>query len=239
MIARLILAVGLACALCAQPIDPAKVKLGKKIRLLNGKDLSGFDIYLQKQGMNKDPDRVFQVEKGQVHVSGTDYGYIITKQDYENYYLMVEFRWGPGTHPPRKDKARDSGVLYHVSGENKIWPRSVEFQMIEGGTGDIIMVGNASATVKGVTKDRGRFDRYGKGPWKDVAGYRDPVRELEKPFGEWNRIEMWAIGDSARYHVNGVLANEASALSDRRGKLVFQTEGAELFFRKIELRPIR
>ena len=28
----------------------------------------------------------------------------------------------------------------HVNGEDKVWPHSIEFQMIEGGTGDIILV---------------------------------------------------------------------------------------------------
>jgi hypothetical protein len=214
------------------------VKLGPPIRLFNGKTLDGFETYLQRQGMNKDPEKVFTVEKGTVHVSGADYGYFVTKREFSDYYLSFEFKWGGATHPPRKDNARDSGVLYHVSGENKIWPKSIEFQMIEGGTGDIILVGGESVTVRGITKDKGRHDRFGKGEWKDVKDYRDPGREVEKPRGQWNKCEMWTVDGEIRYQVNGVLVNEGTGASARKGKILFQAEGAEVYFRKIILRPV-
>lgn len=226
--------------ICLHLVIAGQPKLGKKIELFNGKNLDGFYTYLQKEGVNRDPSRVFLVENGQVHVSGAGgYGYFITENEYQNYYLLVEFRWGEKTYAPRNGKARDSGILFHASGPDKIWPRSIEFQMIEGGTGDIILVGGTSLTVKGETKTKGRFDRFGKGPWQDVAGYRDPVGEVERPHGQWNRLELWADGDRARLLVNGKLVNEGSNASVTKGKILFQSEGAEVFFRKIELRPIQ
>jgi len=225
----------LSVALAAVDLPP----LGKRIKLFNGKNLNGFDTFLREKGLNNDPDKVFQVRNGEVHVSGTEYGYFITQQDYDNYYLRLEFKWGQATHPPRKDKARDSGILYHVVGPNQVWPKSIEFQMIEGGTGDVILVGGALLTRTGETRSKGRFDRIGKGPWKDVAGYRDPNGDPEKPLGEWNLLEMLAGGDTVKYWVNGKLVNEGTAASPARGKLLFQSEGAELFFRGIELRPLK
>jgi 3-keto-disaccharide hydrolase len=213
-------------------------KLGPKVKLFNGKNLDGFYTYLEKHGKSNDPDHVFRVEKGAVHVSGAEFGYFITEKEYENYYLRAMFQWGEKTYEPRKDKARDSGVLFHVNGEDKVWPQSIEFQMIEGGTGDIILVGNTSLTVKGETKDKGRFDRFGKGPWKDEAGYRDPKNEVEKPHGQWNLLELWAVGDTVRYHINHKLVNEGSAASLKKGKILFQSEGAELYFKDMVLRPI-
>jgi len=212
---------------------------GKPIKLFNGKNLQGFDTFLEKHGLNQDPEKVFRVHGGMVHVSGAEFGYFITQKEYENYYLRAEFKWGEKTHPPREGKARDSGILYHVVGPNKVWPKSIEFQMIEGGTGDIILVGGAGLTVGGETKTECRFDRYGKGPWEDVVGYRDPKKEVEKPHGEWNVLELYADGDKVKYLVNGTLVNEGSKASLTRGKILFQSEGAEVFFRKIELRPLK
>src|SRR5271154_2226248 len=140
--------------LCAPFAFAGGPKLGPKIKLFNGKNLDGFYTYLDKQGKNKDPDGVFRVENGAVHVSGGEFGYFITEKEYENYYLHVIFKWGQQTHPPREGKARDSGVLFHVNGEDKVWPHSIEFQMIEGGTGDIILVGDTTLTVKGETKSK-------------------------------------------------------------------------------------
>ena len=225
----------LAVAMPAAEIPPT----GKAIKLFNGKNLKGFDTFLRDKGLNSDPGKVFQVKNGVIHVSGVEYGYFITQKEYENYYLRCEFKWGEATHAPRKDKARDSGILYHVVGSDKIWPKSIEFQMIEGGTGDIILVDGAQLTRDGEAKSRGRFDRRNKGPWKDVAGYRDPAGEVEKPFGEWNLLEMIVNASEVKYWVNGKLVNEGSNPSPTRGKILFQSEGAELFFGKIELRPLQ
>jgi len=213
--------------------------MGKPVKLFNGKDLKGFDTFLRENGLNKDPNKVFQVRDRAVHVSGTEYGYFITQQEYENYYLRVEFKWGEATHAPRKDKARDSGILYHVVGPNMVWPKSIEFQMIEGGTGDVILVGGATLTRQGQTRDKGRFDRLGKGPWKDEAGYRDPAGEVEKPHGQWNKLELIADVDTVKYYVNGKLVNEGTGASPQRGKILFQSEGAELFYRNIKLAPLK
>ena len=211
----------------------------KPIKLFNGKNLQRFDTFLEKHGLNQDPDKVFRVHNGMVHVSGAEFGYFITQKEYENYYLRAEFKWGEKTYAPREGKARDSGILYHVVGQNKIWPKSIEFQMIEGGTGDIILVDGAGLTVGGEAKTQGRFDRYGKGPWEDVVGYRDPKKEVEKPHGEWNVLELFSDGDKVKYLVNGTVVNEGSQASPTRGKILFQSEGAEVFFRKIELRPLK
>src|SRR5882672_9819181 len=55
--------------------------------LFNGKDLSGFDIFLEKHGTNNDPDKVFQVEDSVLHISGAEFGGLVTKKEYKNYYL--------------------------------------------------------------------------------------------------------------------------------------------------------
>ena len=223
---------------------PAADQKGGVIRLFNGKNLQGFDTFLEKQGENKDPDKVFQVHNGMLHISGAEYGYVITKEEYSNYHLRAEFKWGEATHPPRPGMARDSGILFHVAGPNQIWPTSIEFQMIEGGTGDIILVGSTTtATRDGITKTRARFDRRNKSPLPDrqlyVAGYRDPKMEYENPHGQWNVLDLFADGESFKYLVNGKAANEATGSNLKRGKILFQSEGAEVFFRNLELQPLR
>lgn len=224
--------------LCAPFAFAAGPKLGPKIKLFNGKNLDGFYTYLDKHGKNNDPDRVFRVENGAVHVSGGEFGYFITEKEYQNYYLHVIFKWGEQTHAPREGKARDSGVLFHVNGEDKVWPHSIEFQMIEGGTGDIILVGDTTLTVKEETKSKGRFNRFGKGPFKDEVGHRDPQNEVEKPHGQWNCLELWAVGDTVRYYVNHKLVNEGKGSSLTKGRILFQSEGAEVYFKTMELRPV-
>ena len=211
----------------------------KSVKLFNGKNLNGFYTWIGGHGRNQDPDRIFTVHDGMIHDSGAEFGYFATEAEFENYRLTAEFKWGEKTHAPREGKARDSGILYHFVGPDKIWPKSIEFQIIEGGTGDIILVGGAALTVGSVPHTEGRMDRAGKGSWEDVAGYRDPAGEVENPQGEWNRLELVADGDSVKYFVNGKLVNEGTSAEPHRGKILFQSEGAEIFFRNIKLEKLK
>ena len=91
---------------------------------------------------------------------------------------------------------------------------------------------------KAVTRDSGRFNWWGRDPsWKDVLGYRG-ARDVEKPAGEWNHMDVVCDGDSITTILNGYLVNIGTKSSLTRGKILFQSEGAEILFRKIEVRPL-
>jgi hypothetical protein len=68
---------------------------------------------------------------------------------------------------------------------------------------------------------------------------RSPENELEKPQGEWNLVDLIADGDKVTYKVDGKVMNEGTGANPSRGRILFQSEGAEVFFRNIELRPLR
>jgi hypothetical protein len=195
-----------------------------------------------------------------LRISGEEWGGIATRQTYQNYRLLVEWKWGGKTWGNRKDRARDSGVLIHAIGEDGAaggtWLESIEAQIIEGGTGDIILVaGKTRPTLtvesrqepngevyweKGaapMTRDRGRFNWYGRDPaWKDAIGFRGP-KDVEKPVGEWNRMEVIADGGTITILLNGVVVNHGTGASPTAGKIQIQSEGAEILIRKVELRP--
>jgi hypothetical protein len=215
------------------------------IVLFGGRNLDQFDTFLPSTGLNSDPSHVFTVEDGVVHVSGTEMGYFITKKEFKNYYLRAEFKWGDGTFGTRAGQARDSGILYNIQGPNKVWPRSVEFQINEGCTGDFWMTDGAAITGKDgvrVTGPEGKaskIDRFNKGVFKNVTGYRDPTNELEKPHGEWNVVELVNRDGHVWQYVNGKLANEGTHAFPSDGKILFQSEGAEVYFRDIKLYPLK
>jgi hypothetical protein len=237
---------------------------GKAIQLFNGKDLTNFYSFIgpvakgeKPVGKNTDPKKVFSVEDGAIHITGEEFGYLGTEQEFENYHLTVEFKWGEKTYVPREKNARDSGVLLHATGPDQVWPQCIEFQMIEGGTGDIILVGGKAKTKLTATveqKDKqfyftpgapthdfagGRINWFGRDPeWKDTLGYRGP-KDVERPVGQWNVLEADCDGASLNYKVNGVVVNGGTNASLTRGRILLQSEGAEVFFRKVEVRPLR
>ena len=106
---------------CGQAASPAIPAHKSAIVLFDGSDLKNFDTFLTSKGLNSDPEHVFQVENGVIHVSGKEFGYIITKKTYQNFYLRAEFKWGEGTYGSREGKARDSGILYNVQGVQKVF----------------------------------------------------------------------------------------------------------------------
>lgn len=233
------------------------------LSLFNGEDLDGWYTYLKDRGRDADPSQVFTVSDGILRISGEEWGCITSRDAFEDYHLVVEYRWGEKTWGDRADKARDSGVLVHSQGEdgayNGTWMHSIEAQLIEGGTGDFIVVGDGSGRFSitcplkwtdpdkpsvfkndgvMVTKTRGRVDWFARDKdWNDTLGFRG-VRDLEKPVGEWNRLEVICAGDTITNKLNGVIVNQAFQVRPRSGRIQIQSEGAELFVRRVEMIPV-
>lgn len=238
------------------------IRTGEPWLQFNGKDLTGFYTYLHDHKY-EDPNQIFSVKDGMIRVSGEEFGGFATCGNFRDYHLIVEWKWGALTWAPRKDKARDSGILLHCVGPDGAvgghWMESQECQIIEGGCGDLLMVGGKgdrkpSLTCevrngpdkqpyyeKGgeiLTKNSGRVNWWGRDPnWKDQIGYRGP-HDVEKPAGEWNRMEVICDGDTITNIVNGLVVNVGTRSSLTEGKIQFQSEGAEIFFRRIEIRPL-
>jgi hypothetical protein len=237
-----------------------EVKSTPPVFRFNGRDLSGFYTYLHEHKY-ADPDGVFTVKDGVIRISGQGFGGLTSRDEFANYHLITEWKWGERTWGSRTRNARDSGILLHCVGPDGAaggnWLESVECQIIEGGCGDILMVGGKgkpSLTCetrtgpdrqlyfeKGgtpITRDSGRFNWWGRDlHWKDTLGFRGS-RDVEKPLGEWNRMEVICDGDSITNIVNGYVVNVGRKSSLTKGKILIQTEGAEIFFRKFEVRPL-
>ncbi len=236
------------------------------IKLFNGSDLSGLYTYLKESGY-EDPKGIFTVQQGQLHISGDGLGGIITQNAYRDYHLVFEFKWGERTWGNRVHATRDSGILVHCTGPDGayggIWPTSFEAQVIEGGCGDFIVVGgkgkdgnpvpislSAETTVdrdgetvwhaggEKKTISGGRINWFGRDPdWKDVLGFRGKD-DVESPAGQWTRMDVICKGDRITNYVNGVKVNEAFNASVTAGKILIQTELAELWVRRWEMWPI-
>ena len=147
---------------------------------------------------------------------------------------------------------------------NGPWLQSLEFQIIEGGVGDFISVAGfaengeqvrPSLTIRS-RKDRdgenvydpkgepraftsGRVNWWGRSEdWQDRLGFRGP-QDVESPGLEWTRLEAVVDGGHLQYYVNGKLVNEGTDASFTDGKIMLQSEGAEIYFRRIDLEPLK
>ncbi len=248
---------GLATVRAAEAPPPGTIKL------FNGKNLDNFYVFLKGRGRDNDPQKVFTVNDGLIRVSGAEFGCITTNEEFANYRLIVEYKWGEQTCAPRVKAARDSGILLHSVGADGayggVWMRSIECQLIEGGTADFIVVGDGSEDYaitcpvapeksggcyvykpdgQTATIHEGRVNWWGRDPaWRDEKGFRGK-QDVEKPIGQWNRIECIARGDSITIVLNGVTMNRSVRTRPCKGRIQIQSEGAEIFIRRVDLIPL-
>lgn len=241
--------------------------------LFNGRDLEGWTTWLVDTG-HADPRGVFSVTNGLLRLSGDGLGYLRSRREFEDFRLVVEYRWGATNTAwgNRAGHARDSGVFLHVTGPDGnshdgggAFMAAVEVNVFEGATGDFLLIRGDAADgtliaprlTAEVAPERdadgwfawqpggrpqtverwGRVNWHDKSPdWRDAFGFRGP-RDVEKPVGEWNRLEIESHAGQVRVRLNGVLVNEARDVWPRRGHLLLQCEGSEIFFRRVEAVP--
>jgi hypothetical protein len=252
------------------------IRPDRAIHLFDGKTLAPFYTWLVDDH-REDPLRVFtvvdQVDGAPaIRISGERWGGLVTREAYRDYRLVAEFRWGLATWGERRNAARDSGILIHAQGAdgntasdgNGAWMRSVEAQIIEGGVGDIILVGGFEDRGPRVSphlsvragQDRdsepvfdprgperefesGRINWFGRdADWQDRLGFRGQ-HDVESAYGEWTRLEVIADGDRVTNVVNGKLVNEGTRSTLTEGRILVQSEGAEIYFRRIDLEPLK
>lgn len=237
--------------------------LGKPYKLTEIPDLpkDARGEYTQAVGLNRDPRGVFSVVQADggpaIRISGETFGALITRAEYENYHLRFDFRWGEKRWAPREDAVRDSGCCYHSVGplgaSYGFWMRSFEFQVQEGDCGDFYSLAGVVVDAEAVPKNAGdpKSDLVFTRGAPKIAGTSKRIikaGQAELPNGQWNTLELYCLGQTSVHVVNGRTALILTGLRQKsdavevpltKGKLQFQSEGAEVFYRQIAIRPIR
>jgi hypothetical protein len=171
---------------------------------------------------------------------------------------MGRKKWAPHLNDPR-----DNGVLYHCTGPHgafwKVWKRSLEFQIAEKDMGDLFALAGTCAEVRVVHPDKlwvydpaGELKKFTEAKLPDATiGNRAAhlPGDFESPLGEWNTIELYTLGRTSVHVVNGHVDNviqNASTIEGpdhietplSSGQLQIQSEGAETYWRRVEIEPI-
>jgi len=238
----------------------------KVIALFNGKDLTGLSTWLKGPGRN-DPQGVFTVHDGMIRVSGEGMGYVATEKAYQDYHLIVEYKWGKKTDG--SGYVRNAGVLMHGTGpdgshRSGVWMASLECQLAQGCEGDLIVIRGENEDGKSISVDMASETTVaadGKTRWTK-GGRKIPYRGSQfwwskhEPFfeekldtrgkddvasrpGQWTKVECLCDGDLVTIKINGVTVNEALDVWPAAGKILLQNEGAEIYYRRFELHPLK
>ncbi len=196
--------------------------------LFNGKNLNGWHSFLRGIGKNADPDTNFIAENGMLHVVGKDLGYVMTEKSYSNFHFKVDFKWGERRWGSRTKEKRDAGVCYNipVNEPDSIWPQSIECQIQEGDVGDFWLLGFSTIKVNGLVNKPANHTRMVK------------QKDAEKPYGEWNTVEIISYNGKCVHIVNGVVVNAGEDASVKNGRILLQSEFAEIYYRNVKIRKL-
>ncbi len=194
--------------------SPMAAVAEESVVLFNGKDLAGWTF---DDGKVAD---AWSVKDGLLVCTGEPQGAIRTEKDYGNYELILEWRWAAGSD------GGNSGLLVHTSTPNEvgIWPKCLEVQLGSGNAGDFWMLG-VTTEVAGAGAQGRRWTKLVEGAEKDA--------------GEWNVMKVRCEGDAITVWVNDKEVNRGAKTSAVSGAIAFQSEGSEIHFRKVELKPLK
>jgi hypothetical protein len=242
--------------------------------LFNGKDLGGWDTWIGPPlddagkklsetpvGLNNDPTHVFTIVKDNgenvIRISGEKWGGISTKEEYENFHLQLMFKWGLLTWGQKKNKKKDSGLLYFAVGQHGAdygaWMRSQEFQIQERDCGDYWGVAGGMEDIPAIKKSDSEYVYNPAGQVYNFSATSKVGRrcikngDAEKPSGEWNVLDLYCQGDTSVHVINGKVmmvlyhsqqSDNGKISSLKKGKLQIQSEGAEVFYKQIKIKPL-
>jgi hypothetical protein len=220
--------------------------------------------YTEPVGKNRDPLGVFKVEavdgRPAIHISGQGFGVMTTRETFGNFHQRLQIKWGEKRWGKKANLPRDSGLLYFGQGDDGSvdgnWPHSVEMQIQEHDMGDLFALGT-QMTVRARANGAVPRPLYVYDPQGEPMAFeqKPPVgnrcvkgEDREKPNGEWNTLELIVLGDESTHVVNGAVVmrltrarrlDGAAAVPLTSGHISLQTEGAEVFYRDVDIRPIR
>lgn len=220
--------------------------------------------YLEPIGKNRDPLKVFNIENVEghpaIHISGQGFGVMTTTESFDNFHLRLQVKWGEKKWATKLNSPRDCGLLYYVHGEpgfdHETWPRSIEFQIQEHDMGDLYSLGaQTTVAVRPEKTANGRtLYHYDPAGTPTLITQKPPVgnravrlEDAEKPNGEWNTLDLICFNGDSIHIVNGKVVmrlHHAERLDGpapaplTAGQISLQTEGAEVFYRDVEIQPI-
>jgi hypothetical protein len=109
---------------------------------------------------------------------------------------------------------------------DSIWPKSIECQIQEGDVGDFWLLGFSTIQVNGKQNQPANHTRMVK------------QKDAEKPNGQWNTVEIISYKGKCVQIVNGVIVNVGENASVKDGRILLQSEYAEIYYKNFKVRKL-
>ena len=166
------------------------------IPLFDGQSLDGLYPWFASSGFS-DPKQIFTVENGLLRVGGDEVGALTTNAAYQDYVMVLEFKWGTQTWAPRADKAKDGGLIFHSNGSEGDWQNllmpGLQMQILQGGMGDLIILDNLDGSMAFTSNTEQLTCTYDT--WNCRGGYRWASTGAAQIFDTDMATQHWADWD--------------------------------------------
>jgi hypothetical protein len=174
----------------------------------------------------EDVSEVWQLDDGVLSCKGLPRGYLYTKAAYEDFQLQLEWRWPPESKPGK------GGVLFRKSGDNRVWPKSLESQLNVGDEGDFVGLVGYSLSGPAERSQVMEHPQFGK------LTFIRKAEATAKPAGQWNELEITAQGGTVTMRMNGQTVNRATECDVVAGPILLTAENDPIQFRNIRVKVL-
>jgi hypothetical protein len=197
----LLLAIALAIAPTASAAD--------FVSLIKSDDPTQFEL------VQVAPDTI-SIKDGELRLTGKSTGYFATKDSYKNFTLKYDFKYDRPAGLTDDDAfTGNSGLLVNILAPHKVWPKCIEFQLMNREVGKIYEVSGGKLS----------------GKW-DGDAYKKAI----KPVGQWNTMEVTSKDGTMTCSLNGVEVTKGTGAIPDRGPIGWQSEGAPIRFRNMMIK---
>ena len=189
--------------------------------LFDGADFRNF-LFLRGQGCGLPPEgcgdtrpgTTFTIKDRVIANSGTPYGVMYTRDKHLNFDLRFDYRFPPATDADSTFYG-NSGYLLFVE-KPLIWPKAIEIEGQEAYQLAVLPL-----------------DTQAQFTWDAEAFQR-----ASKPLGMWNSVRILSENGAVKSYLNGTLLSQVRHQFTRPGHIMFQAEGAPIFWRNIRIRSL-
>jgi hypothetical protein len=193
-------------------------------------DLSTLDSWRNYQSQTLNPK--WKIDEGAIHLAEKGGGYLVTKKEYENFELQLEWKIAEGGN---------SGIMFHVLENPELkqpWHSGPEMQVLDN-------TKHPDAKIK--------THRAG-----DNYDLQSCTEETVKPAMQWNKVKLIVNQGHVEHWLNGKKVVEYQLGSPewealyqkskfkafpnygrgKKGKICLQDHGDKVWFRKVRVREL-
>jgi len=201
----------------------------EETHLFNGKNLEGWTFH-HKSGETDKVEDPWIVQRGLLISRGLSSGYLIHRNEFENYVLSLEVR----TMSTKEGNGTAVGSL----GEVFINAEAIEGAFLEPKSIEISLRELGSVYFRDIDIDNEKISNT------DSWSFRAPDRDddVDHDMGEWNRLKVISNGKRLTVIINGTVVNQIEPINRTKGAVAIKSQRgffpAPTFYRNIVVKSI-